>query len=57
MIKVRLQLDNQLSGKKNIFEGRYYKGFIRGGIVIAKDEGIKGLFKGSVLIILLNLKI
>jgi len=46
VVKVRLQLDNQLSGSKNIFANRYYKGFIRGGIVILKDEGVRGLFKG-----------
>lgn len=46
VVKVRLQLDNQLSGNKNIFANRYYKGFLRGGIIIAQDEGIRGLYKG-----------
>jgi len=42
VIKVRLQLDNELSMKKN----RYYPGFFRGILVIIKDEGFIGLFKG-----------
>ena len=46
VIKVRLQLDNQLSNNKNIFANRYYKGFFQGAIVIVKDEGIGGLYKG-----------
>jgi len=46
VVKVRLQLDNELSGKKNIFEGRYYKGFVKGIKVIWYDEGFRGLSKG-----------
>lgn len=48
VIKVRLQLDNQLSRNANIFTNRYYKGFFRGGLLIVKDEGIAGLYKGVV---------
>ena len=25
---------------------RYYKGFLRGAVQIAKDEGVRGLYKG-----------
>ncbi len=46
VIKVRLQLDNELSGSKNIFENRKYRGFVRGCIVIFNEEGIAGLLKG-----------
>jgi len=46
VIKIRLQLDNQLSDKKNIFADRYYRGFVRGSIQIIKDEGFNGLSKG-----------
>lgn len=46
VIKIRLQLDNQLSGNRNIFAQRYYPGFIRGILVIGRDEGLAGLFKG-----------
>ena len=46
VIKVRLQLDNELSNKKNIFSERYYKGFVRGSLLIVKDEGVSGLYKG-----------
>lgn len=48
VIKVRLQLDNQLAGTKNIFANRYYNGFFRGGLLIVKEEGIAGLYKGVV---------
>jgi hypothetical protein len=45
-IKIRLQLDNELSGKLNIFKDRYYKGIIRGGARIVKEEGLFGILKG-----------
>ena len=45
-MKTRLQLDNELSGKKNIFKDRYYKGVVRGTIQVAKDEGVTALYKG-----------
>ena len=48
VVKVRLQLDNQLCRNKNIFENRYYRGFLRGGWVIIADEGIRGLYKGYI---------
>ena len=48
VIKTRLQLDNELSGKKNIFKDRYYKGMFRGMILIVKDEGFTALYKGYV---------
>ena len=48
VVKVRLQLDNQLCRNKNIFENRYYRGFLRGGWVIITDEGIRGLYKGYI---------
>ncbi|XP_067937520.1 mitochondrial substrate carrier family protein ucpB-like [Watersipora subatra] len=46
LMKTRLQLDNELSGKMNIFKERYYKGPIRGAVQVARDEGILGLYKG-----------
>ncbi|XP_020895834.1 mitochondrial substrate carrier family protein ucpB isoform X2 [Exaiptasia diaphana] len=49
VIKIRMQLDNELNSRhagNNIFKNRYYKGFLRGGIRIFKDEGITGLYKG-----------
>ena len=47
-MKIRLQLDNELSGKMNIFKDRYYKGVIRGVVTLAKDEGITAVYKGRV---------
>ncbi|XP_019627253.1 PREDICTED: mitochondrial substrate carrier family protein ucpB-like [Branchiostoma belcheri] len=49
VIKVRMQLDNELreSGKVvSVLRERYYRGFVRGSVTIAKDEGIRGLYKG-----------
>ena len=46
VIKIRLQLDNQLSETKNIFSKRKYKGFVRSAIYIVKNEGFGGLYKG-----------
>ena len=50
VIKIRMQLDNELSQTKgkvgDAIKKRYYKGFIRGAITIAKDEGVAGLYKG-----------
>ncbi|XP_065659708.1 mitochondrial substrate carrier family protein ucpB [Hydra vulgaris] len=46
VIKIRLQLDNQLSENKNIFYKRKYNGFIRSAIYIFKNEGFGGLYKG-----------
>ena len=45
-VKVRLQLDNELSGKMNIFRDRYYKGIVRGAYRIAQEEGIRAVFQG-----------
>ena len=53
VIKVRLQLDNELASSKNILNKRKYRGFLHGGIVILKEEGISGLFKGYVFLICL----
>ncbi|XP_066283447.1 mitochondrial substrate carrier family protein ucpB-like [Branchiostoma lanceolatum] len=49
VIKVRMQLDNELreSGKAvSALRERYYQGFVRGSFTIARDEGIRGLYKG-----------
>ena len=46
LMKTRLQLDNELSGKKNIFKDRYYKGIFRGAIQVVRDEGVTALYKG-----------
>ena len=50
VIKIRMQLDNELASTKgNVSEAikkRYYKGFLRGAVTIAKDEGVAGLYKG-----------
>ena len=48
VIKIRLQLDNELSNQKNIFKDRKYKGFLGGGLLIAREEGMRGLYKGFV---------
>ena len=45
-MKIRLQLDNELSGKMNIFKDRYYKGVMRGVVTLAKDEGLTDVYKG-----------
>eukprot|EP00795_Rhopilema_esculentum_P009542 gene9542-17288_t len=46
VIKVRLQLDNELSASKSIFADRKYRGFFQGGIRIVQEEGVRGLYKG-----------
>jgi len=49
VIKIRMQLENELGSKhssKNIFKDRYYKGFLRGGVRIFSEEGLRGLYKG-----------
>lgn len=49
VIKIRMQLDNELGSKnnsKNIFKDRYYRGFIRGATRIFSEEGFSGLYKG-----------
>lgn len=46
VVKTRLQLDNELSSRKDIFRDRYYRGFFRGGAQIVRDEGVRGLYKG-----------
>ena len=51
VIKVRLQLDNELTATKNIFANRKYRGFLHGGMTIVKEEGIGGLYKGYTYII------
>ena len=49
VIKIRLQLENELSATSRgmqMFKTRYYRGFLKGMIQIAKDEGFRGLCKG-----------
>ncbi len=50
VIKIRMQLDNELAQHRGNLSGalgsRYYKGFLRGAIKIATDEGVRGLYKG-----------
>ncbi|XP_077978623.1 mitochondrial substrate carrier family protein ucpB-like [Glandiceps talaboti] len=50
VIKIRLQLEGELAAQKGtgvaVFKNRYYDGFIRGGVKIVKDEGVRGLYKG-----------
>ena len=46
VIKIRLQLDNELSDQKNIFKDRKYKGFYSGSRLIVQEEGLRGLYKG-----------
>ncbi|XP_069142036.1 mitochondrial substrate carrier family protein ucpB-like isoform X2 [Argopecten irradians] len=45
-----MQLENELASQKGIevLKNRYYDGFIKGGVRIVKDEGIRGLYKGVV---------
>ncbi|KAF6024991.1 hypothetical protein EB796_016704 [Bugula neritina] len=46
-MKVRLQLDNELSAKtNNIFKDRYYKGVFRGCYRVISEEGIRALYRG-----------
>ena len=46
VIKIRLQLDNELSGSSAA--QRKYKGFFRGIGRIVAEEGVRGLYKGFV---------
>ncbi|ESP05616.1 hypothetical protein LOTGIDRAFT_208602 [Lottia gigantea] len=50
VIKIRMQLENELSNQKGkvveTLKNRYYKGFAHGAVVIFRDEGIRGLYKG-----------
>ena len=46
VVKIRLQLDNELRGDSS----RYYRGLVRGAVRIVQDEGIKGLYKGCVAV-------
>ncbi|XP_064651776.1 mitochondrial substrate carrier family protein ucpB-like [Lineus longissimus] len=49
VIKIRMQLDQELSSENKISEilkGRYYRGILRGGVKIVRDEGLAGLYKG-----------
>ncbi|KAK2189606.1 hypothetical protein NP493_101g04040 [Ridgeia piscesae] len=52
VIKTRLQLDNELVTSADrslaVFENRYYRGFVRGGVRIVHEEGARGLYKGLV---------
>ena len=50
--KVRLQLDNELVTSRCAYTGssRYYNGFLQGGLRIYKEEGIRGFYKGWVII-------
>lgn len=46
--KIRMQLEGELNSAnaRSAYQQRYYKGIIRGALTIAKDEGIRGLYKG-----------
>ncbi|XP_072175418.1 mitochondrial substrate carrier family protein ucpB-like [Diadema setosum] len=46
--KVRIQLEGELESKKALsaLRQRYYKGLLHGLVTIAKDEGVRGLYKG-----------
>ncbi|XP_071478063.1 mitochondrial substrate carrier family protein ucpB-like [Diadema antillarum] len=46
--KIRMQLEGELQQQnaKAAFQQRYYKGILPGMVTIARDEGIKGLYKG-----------
>ncbi|XP_013388976.1 mitochondrial substrate carrier family protein ucpB-like [Lingula anatina] len=47
VIKIRMQLDNELTkGGGSVFKDRYYQGFLKGGVRIVHDEGVRGLYKG-----------
>ena len=46
VVKIRMQIDNELSGEKRVFADRYYRGLLRGGLTVVRDEGIRGLYKG-----------
>ncbi|XP_033746008.1 mitochondrial substrate carrier family protein ucpB-like [Pecten maximus] len=50
VIKIRMQLENELASQKGIeiLRNRYYDGFIKGGVRIVSDEGVRGLYKGVV---------
>nr|XP_006824534.1 PREDICTED: mitochondrial substrate carrier family protein ucpB-like [Saccoglossus kowalevskii] len=52
VIKIRMQLEGELAAQKGkgvaVLKNRYYDGFIKGGIRIVQDEGIRGLYKGVV---------
>ncbi|XP_060069210.1 mitochondrial substrate carrier family protein ucpB-like [Ylistrum balloti] len=50
VIKIRMQLENELATQKGIqvLKNRYYDGFLKGGVRIVSDEGIRGLYKGIV---------
>lgn len=45
-VKIRLQLDNELSGKLNIFKDRYYQGIVRGAARLMREEGLLAVYKG-----------
>ena len=42
-----MQIDNELTGGK-LFADRYYKGLLRGGLTVVREEGLPGLYKGWV---------
>ncbi|XP_002741139.1 mitochondrial substrate carrier family protein ucpB-like [Saccoglossus kowalevskii] len=50
VVKIRMQLEGELAAQKGkgvaVLKNRYYDGFIKGGIKVVQDEGIRGLYKG-----------
>lgn len=49
VVKVRMQLENQLASKhnsKNIFKDRYYPGITKGIARLFREEGLRGLYRG-----------
>ena len=45
VVKIRMQLDNELSQKVAMSQ-RSYRGIFRGIYKIATEEGLRGLYKG-----------
>ncbi|XP_030829420.1 mitochondrial uncoupling protein 1-like [Strongylocentrotus purpuratus] len=48
--KVRIQLEGELIQQSAVtaYRQRYYKGLLRGLVTVARDEGIRGLYKGLI---------
>lgn len=48
VIKIRMQLENELAVHEGLgaIKNRYYDGFVKGGAMIVRDEGMRGLYKG-----------
>ena len=53
VIKIRMQLDQELTSRGHVVEtlkGRYYRGMVHGAVMVVRDEGIRGIYKGYVQI-------